>query len=54
MLEDITDEKLKKMSLDELTELAQEVREKITATVLKNGGHLASNLGLVELTIALH
>ncbi|MCD8295713.1 MAG: 1-deoxy-D-xylulose-5-phosphate synthase [Clostridia bacterium] len=54
MLEDITDAKLKSMTTEELTALAQEVREKITETVLANGGHLASNLGLVELTIALH
>ncbi|MCD8285825.1 MAG: 1-deoxy-D-xylulose-5-phosphate synthase, partial [Clostridia bacterium] len=54
MLEDITDEKLKTMTVPELQELAQEIRVKITDTVLANGGHLASNLGLVELTIALH
>ncbi len=54
MLEDITDEKLKSMTVQELGQLAQEIREKITDTVLRNGGHLASNLGLVELTIALH
>ncbi len=54
MLEDITDEKLKSMTVEELGSLAHEIRGKITDTVLKNGGHLASNLGLVELTIALH
>lgn len=43
-------------SLDEaaLPQLAREVREKMLETVSKNGGHLASNLGVVELTIALH
>jgi 1-deoxy-D-xylulose-5-phosphate synthase len=45
---------LKKLSLDELTQLAAEVREKIIETVSKTGGHLAPNLGVVELTLALH
>ena len=45
---------LKKLSLDELTRLAADVREKIIETVAKTGGHLAPNLGVVELTIALH
>ena len=45
---------LKKLSIDELQQLAQEMRSKIFQAVSKNGGHLASNLGVVELTIALH
>ncbi len=45
---------IKSMSINELTQLAQDLRYKITNTVAKNGGHLASNLGVVELTIALH
>jgi 1-deoxy-D-xylulose-5-phosphate synthase len=45
---------LKKLSLDEMGRLAAEVRNKIIETVAKNGGHLAPNLGVVELTIALH
>ena len=45
---------LKKLSPDELTTLAAEMRERIFSAVSKNGGHLASNLGVVELTIALH
>ena len=45
---------LKKLKLRELNQLAQEIREKIVCTVANNGGHLASNLGVVELTIALH
>jgi len=44
---------LKKLSLEELTVLAQEIREKIIEVVSQNGGHLSSNLGTVELTIAL-
>jgi len=45
---------LKKLSLKQLPRLAREVRELIIEVVSKNGGHLASNLGVVELTIALH
>ncbi len=37
-----------------LPELAEEIRKKIISVVAKNGGHLASNLGIVELTVALH
>lgn len=47
-------EDLKKLSFPELEILAQEIREKIIHTVAENGGHLAPNLGVVELTIALH
>lgn len=45
---------LKKVPARELPALAQEIREEIIKTVSVNGGHLASNLGAVELTIALH
>jgi 1-deoxy-D-xylulose-5-phosphate synthase len=45
---------LKKLSLEELTSLAAEVRGRIIETVAKTGGHLAPSLGVVELTIALH
>ena len=45
---------IKELSQKQIKELAQEIREKIIETVGKNGGHLASNLGIVELTIALH
>lgn len=45
---------LKKLKNSELTDLAEELREIIIATVAHTGGHLASNLGSVELTIALH
>lgn len=47
-------EDLKALSAEELTVLAGEIREKIIDTVSKNGGHLASNLGIVEVTLALH
>ncbi len=45
---------LKGLSSAELDELAAELRQEIIATVTTTGGHLASNLGVVELTIALH
>jgi len=45
---------LKKLTLDELERLASEVRQKIIETVSKTGGHLAPNLGVVELTLAIH
>jgi 1-deoxy-D-xylulose-5-phosphate synthase len=45
---------LRKLSMTELTELAAEMRDVIFDAVSQNGGHLASNLGVVELTIALH
>ena len=45
---------LKGLSLPQLTQLAGEVRELIIQTVAKTGGHLASSLGVVELTVALH
>src|SRR5215475_3086186 len=45
---------LRKLSIEQLETLAKEMRERIFAAVSKNGGHLASNLGVVELTIALH
>jgi len=47
-------EDLKKLSPAKLPELAKEIRSKIIEIVGKNGGHLASNLGVVELTIAIH
>ena len=45
---------LKTLSLTELTGLADEIRPYITDIISKTGGHLSSNLGVVELTIALH
>ncbi len=47
-------EDIKKLNIDEETELCDEIRQKIISTVSKNGGHLSSNLGVVELTVALH
>lgn len=45
---------VKKLNKEEKIILAEEIREEIKNVVSKNGGHLASNLGVVELTIALH
>ncbi len=45
---------LKKLDDKQLIPLCEEIREKIITTVALNGGHLASNLGGVELTVALH
>ncbi len=45
---------IKNLTIEELSRLAGEIREEITNTVSTNGGHLASSLGTVELTIALH
>lgn len=47
-------EDLKKLNIKQKEVLAKELREKIISLVSKTGGHLASNLGVVELTIALH
>lgn len=45
---------LKGLSYEELESLAAEIREELVSTVAERGGHLASNLGVVELTMALH
>lgn len=45
---------LKRLSIDQLPTLAKEIREAICSQIQKSGGHLAPNLGVVELTIALH
>jgi len=45
---------IKQLSRDELTTLAELIRERIIEVVSKNGGHLASSLGAVELTLAIH
>lgn len=45
---------LKKMNGEQLQLLCGEIRQRLIRTVSQNGGHLASNLGVVELTVALH
>lgn len=52
MLDGIPD--LKNMNEEQLNALCDRLRNKIIDTVMKNGGHLSSNLGMVELTVALH
>ena len=55
MLEKINSpEDVKKLNTGEKKQLAEEIRKYIIEIVSENGGHLASNLGVVELTIALH
>jgi 1-deoxy-D-xylulose-5-phosphate synthase len=45
---------IKGLTYAELEQLCSEIREKLISTVSTNGGHLASNLGVVELTVAIH
>ena len=55
MLKDLQNPaQLKNMSVRELEALAAEIREELVKTVSECGGHLASNLGIVELTLAMH
>lgn len=55
MLEKINSPKdVKKLNIEQKKQLAEEMRKYILEIVSENGGHLASNLGVVELTIALH
>lgn len=54
-LENINNPKdIKKLNIEELEALCGEIREEMIETVSKTGGHLASNLGAVELTVAIH
>ena len=54
-IKDIKDPKfLKTLSYDEIDALCKQIREEIIRVTLNNGGHLSSNLGVVELTVALH
>lgn len=45
---------LKQLNRDEISQLCSEIRHELVHTVSVNGGHLASNLGIVELTVAIH
>jgi 1-deoxy-D-xylulose-5-phosphate synthase len=47
-------EDLKNLNIDELKQLSDEIRQFLLDNVSKTGGHLASNLGVVELTLAMH
>ena len=55
MLENIKNiHDLQKLDVKQLPQLCQEIRQKLVEDVSRNGGHLASNLGVVELSVALH
>src|SRR5438309_7273166 len=45
---------VKKLSIPELTQLAEEIRARLIVGVAKTGGHIGPNLGVVELTLAMH
>jgi len=45
---------LRRLSVEQLSQLAEELRERIIEVVSRRGGHLSSNLGIAELTVALH
>src|ERR1700678_2804261 len=45
---------VKKLTIAELTQLAEEIRERLIVGVSKTGGHIGPNLGVVELTLAMH
>ncbi|HHY85563.1 MAG TPA: 1-deoxy-D-xylulose-5-phosphate synthase [Verrucomicrobia bacterium] len=45
---------LKKLTIDQMRQLAEEIRHELITVLSKNGGHLGPNLGVVELTLALH
>lgn len=53
-MKEITPEGLRKLSLEELGFLAEDIRQTILSTCFKNGGHLGASLGTVEIAIALH
>lgn len=55
ILDDVNSPKdIKKLNINELEDLCDDIRKTLISTVSKTGGHLASNLGVVELTVALH
>ena len=54
MIKGLTTHELKKLNIDELNGLCKEIREFLIENVSKTGGHLAPNLGVVELTVAIH
>ena len=45
---------IKDMSIDELTQLCSDIRTFLIESISKTGGHLSSNLGIVEVTVAMH
>src|SRR3954471_17894364 len=54
-LQKLTDPKqIKSLTIDQTRQLAEEIRQELITVLAKNGGHLGPNLGVVELTLALH
>lgn len=51
---DVLGKNIKNLDCDGLNNLCEQLREKIISAVMTNGGHLSSNLGAIELTVALH
>jgi 1-deoxy-D-xylulose-5-phosphate synthase len=45
---------VKRLTIPQLTQLAEEIRERLILGVSKTGGHIGPNLGVVELTLAMH
>ncbi|MEA3490351.1 MAG: 1-deoxy-D-xylulose-5-phosphate synthase [Campylobacterota bacterium] len=54
MRQEMENRDIKSSSIEELDELAKDIREKILSTVSQNGGHLSSTLGATDLIIAMH
>ena len=54
MYKNLNHENLKSLSIEELEEIAQLLRDRILEVVSKNGGHLSSSLGAVEIILAMH
>ncbi len=54
ILTDMTPARLKRLPKEDIDTLCAQIRRRLIETVTQNGGHLASNLGAVELTVALH
>ncbi|MGN1120739.1 MAG: 1-deoxy-D-xylulose-5-phosphate synthase N-terminal domain-containing protein, partial [Eubacteriales bacterium] len=45
---------VQKLNMEEMEQLCRDIRARLLETVSQTGGHLSSNLGVVELTVALH
>ena len=45
---------LKKLNREDLPKLAEEIRQRLLQVISNTGGHLGSNMGIVELTLAMH
>ncbi len=54
LLDELLNQSLKTYDLNQLNELSTEIREFLISSISKTGGHIGANLGVIELTIALH